>query len=1192
MNLQFRAVLLSSVFSMHYCKQTEELLTGGMGIITFWAFWPSLDVPLGITQTLDWTCSSLQRNIAISSLLTDQHSPVLYALCGYCIKSFNLRSKKELPAFRGHGRATLLRLVPDWVQRYLYTGDASGHVQVWNQDTRSLLQEFRAHTRPVVGLTLQQDTRSLLTSSKDGWVKEWNCCGELLLKLFVDEPGGVCNLQSIGKRRVLCRSFSAFSVWKLQDVYQPFHEGGCSGRYLRRVECGQGRARLLSVSEDAIARLISPVSGQTLLLSWPYPQLEHALAFAYNPQQEELFVANGSPEVLVLDMTLCPCPAKRILCTSKIWDQGESVTALEAVMMGGADCADTKPPLCLVFSGHRSGTLQLLSPHGFNCQVQKAHRGAVLHISSLPGQKPQLCCHGADDQFTVWEVEVGGEEVNLALVSRINCCSSITRTCLLPGLIFALSPSNSLLLYSLLDKKCLTVDRNPPTAISCMDYCTALGLVALSGPAGIVEVWNTCGTLLAEIQLGASVSQVCFANARGDLLASFSGTISVIMGVRYLPGHLLRQVLDQAPADDLLEAPIPFLPLSPSCYDLGLVPRMLPKPAEETAQPEMPPTTSTVEHIQVTDVCMHKGSADRSTPPKRGRHGFYTSSVLKAETEGDITTRRGPEPGSVDQNQCKTLGQEADVEFVAQGWPVAADEFVPNSVIRNRDQKCEPQDTEDSSEVEALQDMYKPLHKSKHLHKYVDARVSRPVTLLKLSGDLDYFSEPGLEEEKVFDNHKNLLKTIAQSHWLTKKPKVIEVDSVMHALMLTMDCMDAGVYNNCTEALCSICKIHNLQSTMRQTLKRALLKNIQKENPHWKRLGALDTLRQLDLLCEGDMFLIAETLIDQAQDLRHVARDIIGQAYSIKHKGALLSHLRNAKNTPTRQVQQKLLQHLEDQLSEDLQLQQGAVPSQSPKSTQRLTKPYSPRTFTVDKEMTWVSNLPLLKSHGPTQLELHSDKVKCVSSFTKHPKPPHHTKKKHETLLTSFPDLVQSVPEKEREGSIDPAKLALCKKLKTCLPHPPTPHVLVSEDSALSSGSRRSASLVESPPGTRPGRSCLKASTCQGDPNWRESLGQLTSLCGFRSQTASKLADQGHLSGLPPVPPSKSCTLSPVQPSQLSLGQRVVEKVQMKEFSPLKFRHIVPLPWQLNTHTLHDTGASQYGRLQADWRAGCTDKPE
>lgn len=42
-------------------------------------------------------------------------------------------------------------------------------------------------------------------------------------------------------------------------------------------------ARLLVVTHDGVARLLSPANGELLVLSWPFLHLDKALGFAYNP---------------------------------------------------------------------------------------------------------------------------------------------------------------------------------------------------------------------------------------------------------------------------------------------------------------------------------------------------------------------------------------------------------------------------------------------------------------------------------------------------------------------------------------------------------------------------------------------------------------------------------------------------------------------------------------------------------------------------------------------------------------------------------------------------------------------------------------------------------------------------------------------------------------------------------------------
>lgn len=249
--------------------------------------------------------------------------------------------------------------------------------------------------------------------------------------------------------------------------------------------------------------------------------------------------------------------------------------------------------LFLVFSGHRSGKLQLLSPYGLHCQVQQAHIGTIIQTSSLPGPTTLICCYATDHQFSVWSVRVGVERVELTLNTKVNCPTTQVLSCLLPGLVCAISPRHRLLLFSLTRVECVERERSLAEPVSCLDYCPQLGLLALSGPGGNMEIWVCRGNMISEIRLGSAVSQVCFANAPGDILDCFSGNISLISSLHFLPVRLLRTVLEQATADDALEDPVPFLPSSPDSYNIALVPMTSPGSKGNMPEP-IPPVVITV----------------------------------------------------------------------------------------------------------------------------------------------------------------------------------------------------------------------------------------------------------------------------------------------------------------------------------------------------------------------------------------------------------------------------------------------------------------------------------------------------------------------------------------------------------------------------------------------------------------------
>lgn len=94
-------------------------------------------------------------------------------------------------------------------------------------------------------------------------------------------------------------------------------------------------------------------------------------------------MASGSPEVLVLDMALCPCTAKWIIQTSRDEDLDDSVMCLEAVMVGGVEWAGVSPLPCLVFSGYRKRKLQLLSPNRLCCHRVGDGVGTCQHFGSV-----------------------------------------------------------------------------------------------------------------------------------------------------------------------------------------------------------------------------------------------------------------------------------------------------------------------------------------------------------------------------------------------------------------------------------------------------------------------------------------------------------------------------------------------------------------------------------------------------------------------------------------------------------------------------------------------------------------------------------------------------------------------------------------------------------------------------------------
>ncbi|CAL8350690.1 unnamed protein product [Lota lota] len=906
MSLVYQVACPALVLCMHYCLETGQVLTGSAGNISFWGFDASMEGVVRLLRVLDWRCCSLLRDTMVRALETDSKTSTLYALCDSSIKTFELLLGTEHRAFRGAPRgAPLCCISADWVQRYLFTGDKMGRVQVWAIAIRRLFHQFQAHKAAVSATQNRPSTQTLLTSSVDGWVKEWSRGGDLLLQLYLDDPGGVRGLILLDQRTVLCQSPQSFSVWRLQNLCRRFTHPGCGMKLLRRAEGGRGQVKqawILALSKDRITRIISPTSGELLRVCWPFSLLEHALSVACDPGGGELLVACGTPEVFVLDMSLSPSPAKTILRTSEDFSREESVMCIEAVVLlgGAAEWGAAKIPSCLVFSGHRNGKLQLLWPLWLRCQPRSAHKGAILQMSSLQGPRIQLCCYGSDKCLSVWNIESSENTLEITLQLRIVCSSNLVLTRLLCGHVFGVCDQFTLFFYALPGGRCLSMARHPPTAITCVDYCAALDLVAISGPAGTVEVWQPKGVQLAEISLRLPVSQVCFANHRGDLLASFGGSIHIISCLRYLPARILKRVLQMKPLDDILEEPIPFLPHSHGFYDMSVVPKLFLKAGQTSPQHDEQTAmeAAVVWKPYVKNINFTKWTKTKDTPPSvtpgdqpdpchavmpikdSGKERADTTVNPKVEVEDSMDSEPNSEHSHVPQTQL-------DASSKAQKRPLAPDGFLPNSVMRNwGEDHTKPsqkdrlralgrtfyltQDTELPPEVTLIK------AKTRARRPFtMKTRARRPFTIKtkadhhlpdddemqrEYQGDeVEDKKEQGEEDKKEQtkkdrkeqeqkekeqdDPSFRLMNIIGQSSWLVKKPESFDLDMMVAAVLLTMEGANCDVYQKCTETLMHLAGIVNFPQELLQKTLHCFLQHAQKDFPHWKRVGGMNNLQ-------------------------------------------------------------------------------------------------------------------------------------------------------------------------------------------------------------------------------------------------------------------------------------------------------------------------------------------------------------
>ncbi|KAG5285120.1 hypothetical protein AALO_G00034290 [Alosa alosa] len=918
----------ASVLCMHYCLETNELLTGSMGLIAFWGFWTSAQTPLSLLRILDWTRCSIERETVVSAFVSQRQTNSIYVLCDRNIKNFEHTGQNENFEFRGQSYATLRCVVPEWRQRYLYTGDADGYVQVWSCDIRRLFLQFRAHATAVTSVVLLAESGSILTASTGCWIKQWTRSGDLLLKLHINMPGGVRSMWPLSKNIVMCQSATILDVWRLNSIYRSFNDTACTVRVLRRVECCRGRCRILAVTLDGIIRFLSPVTGELLFLSWPFLHIDKALGFAYAPSQEELYLCDGSVEVLVLNTTLSPCPVTRVINTVR--DGNDGVLCLETVMVWSSqDGAGDESPNCLVFSGHRNGKLELLSPLGVFCEPQKAHNGAISQISSLPGQRPSICCYGTDCLFTVWSVRLEQCEVVLTLEGQIICDFTPVHYTLMDGLVCAVSPQQHLIFYSVHGVRVAERERKRSERISCLDYCPQLAILALTGSSGKIEIWSHEGDLVAEIQLGVPVTQLCFGNARGDILASFADSISIISATHVLPASYLRTVLGQAPLDDIVELPIPFLPKSPLHYDIGLVPKVYLKYLNRTKEKVMIEPTPD----QTTTEGILEGIPPEEQKEQTSKFVImpYCSAAWRAPVARTAKNTQ-PTPPEVEPNETPDAPNEAliqtkrcEQDFLSLFRHIALDGYIPNSVIRAIHLQEEEEEEEEAEEEESLErflptcllrDFEEKEDASEHTQAIQEILTRAKVTR-RVNAQLTIFNpEATGQEERQVPEKKVPEKKMPEKKSQETEEEIDHVKQRVDVLLEHLNVTCQFSYTEYSNKLLEVLRKQHLKQSLLDQVRGKLLSHIRDASLVWRQHEGLKYLHLMQLLLSDDIALIGTFLASSNQELRDLTRYILRDVFQICEKQALKEELQKTMSMTT-------LEPFLDQLSDDLVLKEN-----------------------------------------------------------------------------------------------------------------------------------------------------------------------------------------------------------------------------------------------------------------------------
>ncbi|XP_013377881.1 PREDICTED: WD repeat-containing protein 87-like [Chinchilla lanigera] len=877
-----------SISCLCYDSEAEMLLSGILGAVVTWFILPN-GRGLRMAQTVPLSGGELVQGFSLNSA---QGS--LQVLCENAVSVFTHQGQGQLKEVKKFTLVTSGSSITCSFacvsQGTFYAGNGAGEIHAWSLDKSNFLHSFQAHSLPVVCIHSRPETYTLLTAGGEGVLREWNLAsGNLLRQLSIDE--NLQQLKFIDNTTFFCQSTSAFSLHHLPYFYSLFNVCGSAPKKLQRVCCGHNWTRILCVTEDGLLRFLSPVTGELLVITWPLLIMSMAVAWAYDSNREELFVAIHTSEVLVFDTTRSPCPAKYLVCTSENPRDKVRCLAYGRSHLG-------KGLEGLMFCGYESGIVRILSHCSF-AQIEKTiHTGAVLSLSTLEGSQENslLCSYGKDNIIHLTEAVLQDSKVILQPVSKVLCGCPLKHMMLLPGCVAAISENSGWCLWCYQDLRIASESKQSfrfgetkclhECAVTSFDVCFSLKLFVTGAIDGSVRIWDFWGRLITELDSALQFGALCFANNRGDLLLTINQSIYIVSCLKLLPPARLIHLRSLHNVDEIQEVPKPFLPSFFFLFEMVFVPKFvyLEQGVQELrglktlVNKRVIAFDNTVPHVveesrmslAVEDISnlqlLEAKSIDLSTPDsKHNRPPFVAPAQLQLAGWDGFNPYR--------MLQC----------FFGKGkqWPFAPDCYIPNSVIRA---SLWPEGTP----IFLRYDLYLPYQdKDLDMTEFLRPQSSSSVTL-----------EEGISKSKQKDKPKeqkrtsfNVLESTTNQNWVRRKFSERLIDNIIETILnLTVYC-SVEKYKKYFDILEQIFASYQISPRLRTEVACRLLKDTTHYDSHIREL-AWELLERLGFMSHLFAVPLAMGLMDSDKSVRTKALYLMTRVTGIQTKTGLIRLLK------------------------------------------------------------------------------------------------------------------------------------------------------------------------------------------------------------------------------------------------------------------------------------------------------------
>ncbi|KAI9327102.1 hypothetical protein BDR26DRAFT_901586 [Obelidium mucronatum] len=400
------------VLCLEFQEERDEIIAGGVGNIRIWS----------ISQTKG-TFRLTGPRLIIDDLATEEwitHTATnaylhrLMVACDCDLLIYDYNTGKMIDRLRGIHELSISAMIFFVPHQYLITASKDSNIKVWTRYNQFILELKSQTSSPVTGMAIanpdDQETKRhplLLSSYLDGTIRMWNLeNGHCVYKLLTLN-------ECLGLNWLRPDVFFHFArdrvcVWNLNRKYISFSTITSAVGILRRIEVPGSKPRLLAVSEDACIKLLSPVTGATLLTAFPVIKDSLIRSVEYDIVSNMLWTLTHSGDVFVYSTVMNPC---KVVDEWKAQAGKDLITCMSAFRIapkGGKRSLTSlkSPAVYTLFGGTDSGQVVTLDIRLIGGEMKILTQAHIATISAIVccSEKMQLVTAATDGLIKLWSI--------------------------------------------------------------------------------------------------------------------------------------------------------------------------------------------------------------------------------------------------------------------------------------------------------------------------------------------------------------------------------------------------------------------------------------------------------------------------------------------------------------------------------------------------------------------------------------------------------------------------------------------------------------------------------------------------------------------------------------------------------------------------------------------------------------------